>query len=80
MASVDDLVKSFLEQAKIAVVGVSGKRETGCNLVYKNFKENGYRVYAVNPRRSTDDGHAYYADLKSIPEKPEAVLSWPAQK
>jgi len=32
MAKVDDLVKSFLDQKKIAVVGTSDKRETGCNL------------------------------------------------
>jgi len=74
MAKVDDLVKSFFEQRKIAVVGVSDKRETGCNLAYKKFKENGYQVYAVNPRISTYDGDACYTDLKSIPEKPEAVF------
>jgi predicted CoA-binding protein len=74
MAKVDDLVKSFLGQKKIAVVGVSDKRETGCNLVYKKFKENGYQVYAVNPRISAYDGDACYADLKATPEKPEAVF------
>jgi len=74
MAKVDDLVKSFLGQKRIAVVGVSDKRETGCNLAYKKFKENGYQVYAVNPRISAYDGDACYADLRSIPDKPEAVF------
>src|SRR5947207_9891194 len=74
MAKVDDLVKSFLGQKRIAVVGVSDKRETGCNLAYKKFKENGYQVYAVNPRISTYDGDVCYADLKSVPDKPEAVF------
>jgi len=74
MAKVDDLVKSFLDQKKIAVVGVSDKRETGCNLAYKNFKQNGYQVYAVNPRISVYDGDACYADLKSLPDKPDAVF------
>ena len=50
MAEVDVLVKNFLTQKKIAVVGVSDKRETGCNAGYKRFKEAGYTVYAVNPR------------------------------
>ncbi len=31
MAKIDTLVKDFLAQKKIAVVGVSDKRETGCN-------------------------------------------------
>jgi predicted CoA-binding protein len=74
MAKVDDLVKSFLGKKKIAVVGVSDKRETGCNMAYKKFKESGYQVFAVNPRLSTYDGDTCYPDLKSIPDKPEAVF------
>lgn len=74
MKKVDELVKGFLAQKKIAVVGVSDKRETGCNLNYKKFKDAGYQVYAVNPRISTYDGAPCYPDLKSIPEKPDAVF------
>ena len=74
MAKIDELVKDFLAQKKIAVVGVSDKRETGCNMSYKKFKEAGYQVYAVNPRISTFDGDPCYPDLKSLPEKPEAVF------
>jgi predicted CoA-binding protein len=74
MAKIDNLVKDFLAQKKIAVVGVSDKRETGCNLAYNKFKENGYQVYAVNPRISTFNGAPCYPDLKSIPEKPDAVF------
>ena len=74
MAKVDDLVKSFLAKKRIAIVGVSDKREIGCNLAYKKFKDNGYQVYAVNPRISVYDGEPCYADLKSIPDKPEAVF------
>jgi len=74
MKKLDNLVQEFLAQKKIAVVGVSDKRETGCNASYKRFKENGYQVYAVNPRISTYDGQPCYADLKSIPEKVDAVF------
>ena len=74
MAKIDDLVKNFLAQKKIAVVGVSDKRETGCNLAYTKFKEAGYQVYAVNPRITTYDGTTCYPDLKSIPEKLDAVF------
>lgn len=74
MAKIDDLVKDFLAQKRIAVVGVSDKRETGCNLNYKKFKDAGYQVYAVNPRIPTYDGAPCYSDLKSIPEKPDAVF------
>jgi predicted CoA-binding protein len=74
MAKIDELVKDFLAQKKIAVVGVSDKRETGCNLNYKKFKETGYQVYAINPRITTYDGDPCYPDLKSLPEKPDAVF------
>lgn len=80
MAKVDEMVKSFLDQKKIAVVGVSDRRETGCNLAYKRFKENGYQVYAVNPRISSYDGEVCYADLKSIPVKPDAVFMFTGPK
>lgn len=74
MKKLDSLVQDFLAQKKIAVVGVSDKRETGCNASYQKFKENGYQVYAVNPRLSAYDGQPCYADLKSIPEKVDAVF------
>ena len=74
MAKIDNMVQDFLAQKKIAVVGVSDKRETGCNLAYNKFKENGYQVFPVNPRLSEFEGDPCYPDLKSIPEKPDAVF------
>ena len=74
MAKIDDLVQDFLDQEKIAVVGVSDKRETGCNQAYRKFKEAGYSVSAVNPRLTSFEGDPCYPDLGSIPEKPEAVF------
>lgn len=74
MAKIDALVKSFLSQKRIAVVGVSEKRETGCNLAYTKFKAAGYEVFAVNPHLNTFKGDACYPDLKSLPIKPDAVF------
>ena len=74
MSKIDTLVQEFLAQKKIAVVGISDKRETGCNLAYRKFKEAGYTVSAVNPRLTTFEGDPCYADLQSIPDKPDAVF------
>jgi predicted CoA-binding protein len=74
MAKIDNLVQDFLALKKIAIVGVSDKRDTGCNLAYNNFKKNGYQVYAVNPHMTTFNGDPCYADLKAIPEKVDAVF------
>jgi len=70
----NELVEDFLAQKKIAVVGISDRRDTGCNLAYRKFQESGYQVYAVNPRISTFQGAPCYPDLKTIPEKPDAVF------
>jgi hypothetical protein len=74
MPTIKPLVQDFLAQKRIAVVGVSDKRETGCNAGYRRFKAAGYMVSAVNPHLATFDGDSCYPDLKSIPEKPEAVF------
>ena len=74
MSKIEDRIQDFLAQKKIAVVGVSDQRDTGCNLAYRRFKENGYQVYAVNPRIPMYDGETCYPSLKSIPEKPDAVF------
>ena len=71
---IDTLVEEFLAQDNIAVVGVSDKRDTGCNAAYHRFKEAGYTVSGVNPRLTTFEGDPCYPDLGSIPEKPDAVF------
>lgn len=74
MAKLDTMVRDFLSQKRIAVVGVSDKRETGCNAAYKKFKDAGCEVFAVNPRIASFQGDACYPDLKSLPSKPDAVF------
>jgi predicted CoA-binding protein len=74
MSQIEPLVQDFFAQKRIAVVGVSDKRDTGCNLSYRKFKESGHTVYAVNPHQTTFEGQPCYADLRSIPEKPDAVF------
>ena len=71
---IDPLVQEFLAQKKIAVVGVSDQRETGCNAAYSRFKKADHSVSSVNPRLTTFDGDPCYPDLASIPEKPDAVF------
>jgi predicted CoA-binding protein len=74
MSEIDSRVKDFLSQKRIAVVGVSDRRDTGCNAAYRRFKEAGYEVYAVNPRIQTFESEPCYPDLKSLPQKPDGVF------
>jgi uncharacterized protein len=80
MSKLDTLVGNFLAQKRIAVVGVSDQRETGCNLSYRKFKQEGYTVYAVNPRLQIFEGDPCYPDLHSLPETPEAVFIFTSPK
>jgi hypothetical protein len=80
MPQIDTLVQNFLAQKSIAVVGVSTKRETGCNLSYDKFKAAGYTVYAVSPNATEFQGVPCYPDLKSIPQKPDAVFIFASPK
>ncbi len=74
MPKLDTMVQDFLAQKRIAVVGVSDKRDTGCNLAYTKFKDAGYQVFAVNPRIASFQGDACYPDLASLPTMPDAVF------
>ncbi|HTP00463.1 MAG TPA: CoA-binding protein [Anaerolineales bacterium] len=74
MAKIDAMVQDFLAQKTIAVVGVSNKRETGCNSNYLKFKSAGYKVYAVSPHITEHKGDPCYPDLRSLPEVPDAVF------
>jgi predicted CoA-binding protein len=74
MVALNSLVQDFLAQKRIAIVGVSDQRDTGCNLAYDRFSEAGYEVIPVNPRIQEYEGAICYPDIKSIPEKPEAVF------
>lgn len=74
MAQIDTLVKDFLAQQRIAIVGVSDRRETGCNACYRKFKQAGYTVFPINPRLTTFEGAPCYPNLKALPTIPDAVF------
>ncbi len=74
MTQIDELVKDFLAQKSVAVVGVSDRGETGCNTAYKRFKDAGYAVWPVNPRLAEFDGSPCYPNLGAIPQEPDAVF------
>ena len=68
-------VEAFLSKKIIAVAGVSRnpKTEVG-NAIYKKIKSAGYTVYPINPSADVVEGDKCYPNLKSTPQKAEAVL------
>jgi len=60
-------ITDFLAQRRIAVAGVSSKRELPGNLIYRKLKSTGYAVVAIHPTASSFDGDVCYPDLASAP-------------
>ncbi len=62
-----------------AVVGATDTPGKYGGIIYRDLKNKGYRVFAVNPNREYVDGDAAWDRLTEIPEKPTmAVLVVPA--
>jgi predicted CoA-binding protein len=67
--TLDEKVRDFLAQRRIAVVGVSrdkGRHPVG-NLIYRRLKGLGHDVFAVNPSMQSFEGDRCYPTLQSIP-------------
>jgi len=70
----EGLIKVFLDKRNIfAVVGASRDPRKYGYQVYKDLKNAGYRVYAVNPNALEILGDKCYPNLESLPLKPDVV-------
>jgi hypothetical protein len=68
-------IASLLTEAgtTVAVVGATDNPSKYGYVIYRDLKRKGYRVFAVNPRRSTVDSDPAFKDLERLPEKPTIV-------
>jgi len=70
----ETMIKEFLRKQNIfAVVGVSQNPAKYGHQVYRDLKEAGYVVYAVNPNINGVLGDRCYHSLSKLPEKPDVV-------
>ncbi len=67
-------IEEFLQLKKLAVVGVSRKKDKFGNMIYRELRTHGYQVMAVNPNADMVEGDRCYAGLGALPEKPEGVV------
>ncbi len=68
-------MKEFLKKGNIiAVVGASRNPEKWGYKIFKKLK-GFYKTYPVNPKYKEIDGTKCYPDLKSLPEKPDVVIT-----
>ncbi len=67
--------QAFVEQKRIAVVGVSKSGKGFGNLALEALRKRGYEVFAVNAGADEIAGERCYRKLDDIPERPDAVLT-----
>jgi predicted CoA-binding protein len=69
-----ELIRAFLNKKNIfAVVGASRDPEKYGYQVYKDLKNAGYEVLAVNPNAEEILGDKCYPSLENLPVKPDVV-------
>lgn len=67
-------INSFLENQKIAVAGVSRKKQKFGNAIYKELAERGFQVFPVNPNLDEYNGGKCYHSLGELPEDVKALV------
>lgn len=68
------VVEEFIAQEKLAVVGVSRDQKKFGNLVYRNLRDKGYQVFAVNRGLDSVEGDPCYASVGALPGPVDGVI------
>lgn len=74
MSGLEEAVRDFLDQRRIAVAGVSRSGREAANAVYRKLKEAGYEVFAVNPAADEVEGDVCYPNLAAISAEVDGVV------
>lgn len=67
-------IDDFLQQKRIAVVGVSRDSKQFQNGVFRRLKESGYEVVPVNPSAAEVEGVPCYPSVTALPQPVDGVL------
>lgn len=66
------LIKDFLAQKRIAVVGVGRDPQSWGRTLYNEFQKRGYETFAINP--NPVEGIKTFASLRDLPVPVDGVL------
>ncbi|MCF8267811.1 MAG: CoA-binding protein [Ignavibacteriales bacterium] len=67
-------IADFLHQDNIAVVGVSGSGKKFGDMVFKELKKSGKRVFPVNPKLNIYNGLKCFNSLDEIPQEIKTLM------
>lgn len=68
------VIDEFLQQKRIAIVGVSRKTQEFPNTVFRKLRERGYQVLPVNQSASEVEGVPCYPSVRDLPEPVDGVI------
>jgi predicted CoA-binding protein len=66
--------EEFLSLNRLALVGASDDAKSFSKTIYREMREHGHNVVAINPNATTVDGDPCYPDLASVPGDVDGVL------
>lgn len=67
-------LEQFFAPRSLAIAGASRKSVKFGNMIYKELKAKGYKVFAINPNADTVEGDPCYPNLAALPEKVGGVV------
>ena len=67
-------IDKFLKSRKIAIAGVSEKKDNWGKELYKSLKENKYEVFPVNPNLQDFNGTKSYKNFSELPEDVDCLV------
>jgi len=74
MQTVPKSVQDFLAGERIAVAGVSRQSKEAANAIFRKLRDQGYEVFAINPRASQVEGVRCYPNLAAVPQRLDGVI------
>jgi predicted CoA-binding protein len=74
MKTTKEAIDRFLAPKKLVIAGVSRDPKKFGNIIYKEMKDRGYEVYAVNPNTDEVNGDKCYRSLDGLPEGVKHLL------
>ncbi len=67
-------IQHFLAHKRLAVIGVSRDSKDFANMLFREFKQEGYNAIPVNPNAQELEGERCYARVQDISPTPDAAL------
>ena len=67
-------INTILASEKFAVAGVSRNKNKFGNVIFKELLDRGFISFPINPNSDTVINKTCYPDLKSLPEKVDALI------